>query len=72
MTPHIDTRANVERPEHERPRAELPIVPDLVPEERPWHGSATSEVEHWRGRALAAEAIVERLRRDLARYRVRP
>lgn len=27
-----------------------------------WHGPAGDEVQHWRGRALAAEAEVRRLR----------
>jgi hypothetical protein len=30
-----------------------------------WHGSATSRVEHWRRRALAAERELAELRGDL-------
>jgi hypothetical protein len=67
-----DLLANVERAEHDRPRAVAPVTPDLVPDERPWVGSVHSEVEHWRQRALAAEDHVARLQRALARYRVRP
>ena len=57
-----DTLANVERAEAERPRAVAPVVPDLVPEERPWAGGAVALVEHWRSRALAAERNLAALR----------
>lgn len=68
-----DTRHSSELPVDQRPVRIAPPVPDLeAPERTPWLGSATSEVEHWRGRALAAEGLVARLRKALARYRVRP
>jgi hypothetical protein len=68
-----DLLANVERLAHDRPRAVTPAVPDLEAPDRPqWLGSATSEVEFWKQRALLAEAAVSALRRALARYRVRP
>ena len=65
-----DTLANTERPPHDRPPRADPVVPDLEAPDRPqWLGSATSEVEFWRARALAAEAQAERLARALARHR---
>ena len=64
-----DLLANVERHDGDRPAAALPLVPDLVPDERPWHGGAVAEVERWRGRALAAEAVVAELQQRLRRYR---
>ena len=35
----------------------------------PWVGSATGEVQHWRDRALRAEAAVASLRRALSLWR---
>lgn len=53
--------ANCERPRGDRPAPTAPLVPDLVPVERPWLGSATGEVLRWKRRALAAEAELARL-----------
>lgn len=43
-----------------------PPVPDLIPEERPWTGSAHAELERWRRRALAAEAALREARAQVA------
>lgn len=69
-----DLRANVERPAEERPVRILPPVPDVEPPEGHgyWHGSATGRVEHWKARALAAEAELAALRGARARWRFRP
>ncbi len=68
-----DTLANAEREPHNRPRPSPPPVPDLEAPDRPqWTGSATSEIEHWRQRALLAEGAVSALRHQLRHYRVRP
>jgi hypothetical protein len=55
-----DLLANVERPERDRP---VPSPERVDPHAGYWLGSAGSRVEHWRRRALAAEAEVERLRK---------
>ena len=62
-----DLLANVERPPSDRPPGSfLPVVPDRVSVEPPWHGGAAAYVETWRQRALRAEALLERLRAGLA------
>ena len=68
---NVDTRANVERPADQRPVAALPIVPDLESTGEPWHGPAGAQAGYWRKRALAAEAHVAELQRQLTRYRGR-
>ena len=67
---NADLVANVERPEHERPVHVAPPVPDYVPPERPWVGSATGHVTYWRARALSAEGLVHELQRRLRHYRL--
>ena len=67
-----DLLANVERSDADRPAAALPPVPDLVPDERPWHGGAVAERDYWRCRALCAEKMMRALAKALARYRVVP
>jgi hypothetical protein len=37
-----------------------------------WHGSATSQVEHWKGRALASERRVDALLAELRAHGWRP
>lgn len=65
-----DRLANAERPEVERPRRIPPLLPDVEPPDAPaFVGSVGEEIAHWRDRALAAEALVEKLRRALARHR---
>lgn len=54
-----DTLANAERPAGDRPVAS---ADRLDPHFGYWPGSATGHVEHWRQRALAAEAEVRRMR----------
>jgi len=65
----VDLLHTAEREPGDRPVRVAPPVPDLVPEEHPWHGSAVSEVEHYRRRALAAEAHVAQLQQRLRHYR---
>ena len=67
-----DLLSNVEREPGDRPPRVDPVVPDLIPEERPWHGPASLHAAYWRERAERAEAAVERLARALSRYRVVP
>ncbi len=67
-----DLLANVERSEVHRPVRIAPLLPDLESTARPWLGPAGAEGLLWRARALAAEALVDELRRSLARYRLRP
>jgi hypothetical protein len=67
-----DLLANAERPPDERPRPIAPLLPDLVPDERPWLGPAGAEAARWRERALRAETHVLRLEQALARHRFRP
>jgi hypothetical protein len=68
----IDTRANVERPEGERPVRIAPPLPDVESTAPHWYGSATSHLRRWQVRAESAEALVGELRRALGRYRYRP
>jgi hypothetical protein len=63
-----DTLANAERPEHDRPHAVAPAIPDLESNVAHWSGPASQ----WRARALRAELLVVELRKQLARYRMRP
>jgi len=72
MNDVADLLANIERPEDERPRRVEPPLPDIESSARPWLGSVHAHLEHWRQRAPRAEALVERLARQLARYRFRP
>jgi hypothetical protein len=67
-----DTRALVEMEPGERPVRIAPPLPDLESTAPYWHGPAGAEGLLWRARALAAEALVAELRRQLARYRFRP
>jgi len=53
--------ANAERPAGERPSR--PLEREPAPQDGYWHGSATGRLDHWRRRALVAEAEVERLGR---------
>ena len=59
MTPPSDLLANVERPPDERP---APAIERLDPHPGYWPGSATGHAAYWQGRALAAEAALERMR----------
>jgi hypothetical protein len=61
-----DLLANVERPPTERPQARRDDVDD--PLRGYWYGPAVQ----WKARALASEAEVSELRRQLARSRGRP
>ena len=70
MSRPIDTLANAERAPEDRPAPDRPALPDLVPEERPWTGSASEEISRWRNRAIAAEELVERLQKALLRHRI--
>lgn len=56
---------NAELPVGDRPPRIAPPLPDVVPTERPWHGPAGADAEHWRKRALAAESERETLRAEL-------
>jgi len=59
-----DLLINAERSPGDRPP---PGPPEPSPEPAPWLGSATSEIDHWKKRALSAEAVIAELRRGLAR-----
>jgi hypothetical protein len=66
-----DLLANVER--GDKPVRIVPALPDIdAPDDYPFHGSATGEIERWRRRALVAEAHVERLIAALRRHRFAP
>jgi hypothetical protein len=65
-----DLLANVERAE--RPVRIPPLVPDLESTAPHWLGPAGADTQRWKARALRAEALVERLMGQLARYRMRP
>lgn len=70
MSARADLLANAERPEVERPRRVPPPLPDVEPPEAPaFVGSVGSELAHWKRRALAAEGLVRKLQRALARHR---
>ena len=56
-----DFRVNAERAIDDRPP---PSHDDGVPAaERPWHGSATSEIAYWRARAQRAEQALQEILR---------
>jgi hypothetical protein len=55
---NADLLANVERQPEERPARSAPLLPDLESEASHWLGSAVSEVEFWKSRALRAEAEI--------------
>lgn len=66
----VDLLANVERAPTDRPpRAADSNTNSVVGY---WFGSAAGEVQRWKARALAAEALVAELRRGLAGWRWRP
>ena len=68
-----DTRALAEMEPSERPVRIAPPLPDLqAPNDYPFAGPAGSDTRHWKARALAAEAQLDELRRQLARYRFKP
>jgi hypothetical protein len=73
MSVPTDTRANVERPDGQRPVHAPPPVPDLESSAPYWHGPAsTRAASDWKARALCAEREVDRLRRILWRWGIRP
>ena len=57
--------SNADRAIPTPPPSAKALVPDLVTPEKPWHGSAVSELDHWRKRALTAEEELRRVRQDV-------
>jgi len=49
---------NAERPAGDKPETAAQSKPAQEPT---WHGSATSQIEYWRRRALTAEARITKL-----------
>lgn len=47
-------------------------LPDIESPNVHWHGSAGSQVEYWRRRALAAEGEIRGIRAEIAEYFRRP
>ena len=64
-----DLLANAERPATDRPS---PSPERVDPHAGYWAGPASLHALHWRARAVAAEAQLDELRRQLTRYRYRP
>jgi hypothetical protein len=64
-----DLLANAERVPDERP---IPSAKGELRAPGCWTGSASSLVQHWRDRAVRAEAIVERLTFEISALRYRP